>query len=346
MNDFTFDRVFSPWEMALSKLNRGDVLSASRFIALMEQDDTVEPEQAAFDLERKGVMLDVSDLPRIHGSAGMRQRLELEEKLYRDGTVLSELDQNDTLRLYLEQIQDLAPSVNEEELALQARAGSTKAMQKLTDGNLYRVYELAGKYLNRGVLLVDLMQEGNLGLCQSVMNYEGGCFREHSGWWICQAMARAVTLQAHANGVGTHMAHAMERYREADRALLTRLGRNPGHEEIALEMGVTPEEAAAVGKMLREAESMERVRQADAPKEPEPDEEHAVEDTAYFQSRQRINEMLSELSETDAEILTMRFGLDGKPPMTARQVGEKLNLTQGEVTQREAAALAALRRDG
>lgn len=345
MNDFTFDRAFSPWEMALSKLNRGDVLSASRFLALMEQDDTVEPELAALDLERKGVMLDVSGLPKIRASGATDARLALEAKLYQEGKILSDLEGNDTLRIYLKQIIGKEPPADEEALAHRAACGDTKAANVLADSYLYRVYELAGQYMERGVLLMDLLQEGNLGLFRGIMEYSGGSFREHSAWWICQAMARAVTLEAHASGVGTHMAKAMERYRKADRELLTSLGRNPAQEEIALEMGVTPEEAAAVGKMLREVESMERVRQANAPKEPEPEDEQAVEDTAYFQSRQRINEMLSGLNEADADILTMRFGLDGRPPMTAQQVGAKLNLTAEEVTQREAAALSALRRD-
>ena len=344
MNDFVFDQEFSPWEMALSKLTRGSVLPAGRFIALMEQDNTVEPEMAAMDLEQRGVMLDVSGLPKMAASGKTDARLNLEARLYREGKLLENLEENDPLKLTLQQLNNIAPLENEQELAQKAADGNESAMETLTSGYLPVVFELAGEFIDRGVLLMDLIQEGSLGLWQSVLQFEGGSFREHSAWWIRQAMARAVTLQAHANGVGQHMAKAMERYRKADRELLTELGRNPGEEEIALEMGVTPEQAAAVGKMLREVESMDRVRQANAPKEePDPEEEQAVEDTAYFQSRQRINEMLSGLSDEDAKLLTMRFGLDGKAPMTAVQVGEKLGLTAQEVTEKEAAALASLR---
>lgn len=345
MSGFVFDQTFSPWEMALSKLKKGSVLSAGRFIALMEQDDTVEPEAAAMELEALGVMLDVSEFPRLPGSGKTAQRLELEERLYRQGDLMEALESNDPLKWNLRQIRELEPLENCQELARRAASGDEAAMQALTGGNLFRVYELAGEYLGRGVLLVDLMQEGSLGLWQAVLNYEEGPFREHCDWWIRQAMARAVTLQAHANGVGAHMAKAMERYRQADRDLLTRLGRNPGEEEIAMEMGVTAEEAAAVGKMLREVEAMDKVRKARQPKESDPEDEQAVEDTAYFQSRQRIGEMLSVLSEEEAKILSLRFGLDGKPPMTAQQAGEKLGLTAREVTAKEAAALAALRND-
>lgn len=346
MNEFVFDREFSPWDMALSKLKPGDTLSAGRFISLMEQDQTVEPEMAAMELEQKGVMLEIRDLPRMAASSKTDTRIALESKLYRENSFLTNLEENDPLRLSLLQLAGLEPIDNEDDLAKKAAQGEQKAMERLTDGSLKLVYEIAGEYLDRGVLLMDLMQEGSLGLWQAVLNYREGSFRENAGWWIRQAMARAVTLQAHANGVGSHMAKAMERYRKADRELLTQLGRNPSEEEIALEMGVTAEEAAAVGKMLREVETMDRVRRADAPKEPEPEDEQAVEDTAYFQSRQRINELLSGLSEQDAKLLTMRFGLEGKAPMTAQQVGAALGMTAEEVTSREAQALASLRRDG
>lgn len=346
MNEFVFDRGFSPWEMALSKLNDGDVLTSGRFLALMEQDETVDPEMAAMDLEQRGVMLNVSDLPKFSGSGRTGERLSLEAKCYREGTLLENLEENDPLRLTLLQIRTVAPLENEQDYAQKAAAGDESAMELVTRGYLPAVYELAGEYLQRGVLLVDLLQEGSLGLWQAVLNYRCGSFREQAHRWIRQAMARAVTLQAHAGGIGVHMAGAMERYREADRDLLTRLGRNPTEEEIAQQMGVTYEEAAAVGKMLREAESMERVKQANGPKQPDPEDEQAVEDTAYFQSRQRISEMLSGLSEGDALIVSLRFGLDGKPPMTVQQVAGKLGLSEAEVTDREAAALKALRQDG
>ena len=346
MNDFVFDRGFSPWDMALSRMKPGDVLSAGRFIALMEQDQSVEPEQAAMELEEKGILLDVSDLPKVAVSGKTDARIKLESKLYKSNGFLNNLDENDPLRLSLVQMNGIPVLEDEDALALKAAAGDQRAMEQLTNGSLKLVYEIAGEYLDRGVLLMDLMQEGSLGLWQAVLNYREDSFRESASWWIHQAMARAVTLQAHASGVGSHMAKSMERYRAADRELLTQLGRNPTEEEIALEMGVTPEEAAAVGKMLREVETMDRVRKADQPRDPEPEDEQAVEDTAYFQSRQRINELLSGLSEADAKLLTMRYGLEGKAPMTAQQVGEVLGLTAEEVTSREAAALASLRKDG
>lgn len=324
MNEFILDDTFSPWEMALSRLKAGDTMSAARFLALMEQDETVDAEFAAQELEEKGIGLDVSDLPRIAGSSRSDERAELEGRLYREGKLMENLEDRDPLYQLLEDMGRNDPAADPGEALIRA--------------NFPRVYEIAGEFLDRGVLLVDLFQEGSLAVWKAVAqetSVEDG---------IRQAMARAVTLQAHANGVGGYMAQAAQRYRQADRALLTRLGRNPVEEEIAQEMGVSPQEAAAIGKMLREAESMERIRRDNEPPQEDPDDENAVEDTAYFQSRQRIDEMLSGLSGQDAKILTLRFGLDGKPPRTAQQVGRELNMTVDEVTAREAAALASLRK--
>lgn len=324
MNEFILDDTFSPWEMALSRLKAGDTISAARFLTLMEQDETVDAEFAAQELEEKGIGLDISDLPRIAGSSRSDERAELEGRLYREGKLMENLEDRDPLYQLLEDMGKNDPAADPGEALIR--------------DHFPRVYEIAGAFLDRGVLLVDLLQEGSLAVWKA--------FAQETAVdeAIRQAMARAVTLQAHANGVGGYMAQAAQRYRQADRVLLSRLGRNPVEEEIAQEMGVSPQEAAAIGKMLREAESMERIRRENEPPREDPDDENAVEDTAYFQSRQRIDEMLSGLSPEDAKILTLRFGLDGKPPRTAQQVGRELNMTVDEVTAREAGALASLRK--
>lgn len=345
MIELWFDEPFSPWELALSRMERGSVLPATRFVSLLEQDQTVEPEQAAMELEEREILLELTGLPVPAVSGKTRARLELEEQGYRAGTLMNDLDQNDPLRLMLEQLEQLRVPENVDVLARRAALGDDAAMEELTNGLLPMVYTLAGEYVGRGVFLVDLMQEGSLGLWQGIRRYREGDFSAFCTRWIRQAMARAVVLQAHANGVGDHMAQAMEHYRQADRTLLTRLGRNPVPEEIALEMGISPEEAAQVGKMLEQARQMEQVRQSNAPEEPKPEDEQAVEDTALFQSRQHIQELLSRLSQEDVKLLTMRFGLDGKPPLSAIEAGQMLGLSAGEVAAREAAALASLRKE-
>ena len=137
------------------------------------------------------------------------------------------------------------------------------------------------------------------------------------------------------------MRKALQAYRTTDKQLLTQLGRNPTLEEIALELGVSPEEAEVYQDMLRTAQTMEKAKQP--PKEQEPEDDQAVEDTAYFQSRQRILDMLSGLTEQEAQVLTLRFGLEGSQPCTPQEVGAKLNMTADQVVQLEAAALGKLR---
>ena len=181
-----------------------------------------------------------------------------------------------------------------------------------------------------------------MGLWKGILVYTGqDLFCHHRDWWIRQYMARAVTMQARQCGVGDKLRKALEDYRMVDRRLLTQLGRNPTVEEIAQEMNITPLDAQVYEDMLRTAQLLEK---AHAPKaEPTPEDEQAVEDTAYFQSRQRVAELLSTLSEQEAKVLSLRFGLEGGMPCSAQDTGARLGLTASEVTALEAAAMAKLR---
>ena len=143
MNEFVFDRVFSPWDMALSRLNPGQVLPAERFLSLMEQDQSIDPEQAAAELEERGVLLDVTNLPKLTLTGSTGRRLELESKLYRTGQLSGSLDQNDPLALTLEQLNGLQPIADEQALARRAADGDGEAMEALTRGYLPVVLELA-----------------------------------------------------------------------------------------------------------------------------------------------------------------------------------------------------------
>ena len=182
-----------------------------------------------------------------------------------------------------------------------------------------------------------------MGLWRAILSYTGqDMFRHVRDWWIRHYMTKAVTLQARENGVGTKLRSDLEDYRAADRRLLDELGRNATPEEIARDMGITGEKAQVLEDMLQNARVLEK---AHAPKpEPTAEDEQAVEDTAYFQSRQRIMDMLSSLNAQEAQVLTLRFGLEGGLPCTAQQVAEKMHLTQEEAVALEAAALAKLRK--
>ena len=343
MNDlnFTFDQ--TPWELTLEQLRRGDTLSAGRFLTLVEQEEEDAVMDALSDLDTMGITLDISDLPKAAGTGEAAVRLRREEELAKQGSFLGALERNDPLRLYLEELENLPKVEDPQALAEKSLAGNDRAGEELATGRLYRVVELASEMVGRGVLLLDLIQEGSLGLWQSIGCYEGGDFAAHSDWWIRNAMAKAVTIQARSSGVGQKMRQAMEDYRAVDERLLSELGRNATVEEIAEQLHMTVEETVAVARMISNARLVDKAKAVQEPEEEDIEEERHVEDTAFFQMRQRIMDLLSCLSEEDAKLLTLRFGLEGGMPLTPEDAGRKLGLTPEEVVAREAAALAMLR---
>ena len=343
MNDwFSFER--SPWDMAVEKLRFGDSISAVRLLTLLEGEDEDTVEAAFQTLEELAVTLDISDLPEDFGAGDTEKRLRLEQKLAKSGLYPGVFPEGDPLGLYLEEMAGIPAFGDVQLLAMElARSQEPDVQTKLLNLSLSRVVQLASEFTGRGVLLLDLIQEGSLGLWNGILTYDGSReFEASRDWWIRQYMARAVTVQARASGVGRKMRAALEDYRAADRQLLTQLGRNPTVEEIALELQVSPEEAQIYEEMLRTAQTLAK---ATAPeKEPE-EEDQAVEDTAYFQSRQRITEMLSTLTEQEAKLVSLRFGLEGGLPCTAEEVAAKLGITSEDAVAMEAAALAKLRQE-
>ena len=341
MNNLEFAFDISPWEGYRRGLQMGDVVSAARVLALVEGEQ--ELEEALQDLETGAMVLDISDLPRPGGIGEAAVRLRREQELVSNGLRPEDLEETDPLRLYLEEVAQTPAFGDEVQLAQRSGQGDAQAQQALTNLGLSRVIQLAQEHVGYGVLLLDLIQEGSLGLWQAVCSYHGGDYAAHRDRWIRFYLARAVTMQAGANGVGQKMRRALEDYRQVDGRLLSDLGRNPTLEEIALELHMNVEEAATVRQMLAEAQQLARAQspQEDAPEE----QEQAVEDTALFQMRQRIGDLLSGLSEADAKLLSLRFGLEGGKPLTPEEVGAKLGLTASQVLEKEAAALAQLRQN-
>lgn len=343
MTRIDFDFGDSPWQLTLDTLRSGGSFSAARFLALLEGEEEDAVLEALHDLEERRIALDISDLPKAAAAGEAAVRLRREEQLVKQGTLLTALDENDPLRLYLEELAAIPAFGDAAVLAKESAAGNTGAQEGLLNLSLSRVVELAKEHTGYGVLLLDLIQEGSLGAWQAITGYEGGDFESRRDWFIRQAMAQTVTLQARSNGVGQKMRQAIEDYRSVDERLLSELGRNATLEEIALEMHITPEEAEMVRDTLDSARLLSKARAESAPKEEEPEDEQHVEDTALFQARQRILDLLSNLSDEDAKLLTLRFGLEGGLPLTPEDTGRKLGLTPEEVIAREAAALAQLR---
>lgn len=337
--DFAFEQ--TPLDSWLEALKPGSTASATEFLALaeLEGEDTVE--DALLSLEERDILLDTADLPPASGGQAAL-RLRQEQQLVKEGLPYTRLEANDPLRLYLEEVAALPIAGDEAALAAQAASGSESAGNALTNLGLRRVIGIAREHVGRGVLLMDLIQEGSLGLWQTIAQYQSGDYVTMSDRRIRQCMARCVTLQARQRGVGQKLRTALEDYRAVDEQLLGELGRNPTMEEIAQGLHLSVENAATVKNMLDNARLLARAAQPEPEEEPEA-QEQAVEDTAYFQMRRRIEELLSDLDETDRELIRLRYGLDGSRPLTPEETGRRLNLTPFEVTAREAAALAMLR---
>ena len=340
--DFSFE--LSPWEAFLQTKQAGDVISAANLLTMLEGEEEQLFEDALQELETACMGLDISGLPKTGGSGEAALRLRQEMQLAEKGLNPSDLEENDPLRLYLEEVADTPAFGDEQLLAQEAAKGKESAMLNLTNLGLNRVIELAAEHTGYGVLLLDLIQEGSLGLWQAIQNYRSGDYGAFRDRWIRFYMARTVTIQARQGGVGQKMRRALEDYKEVDERLLSDLGRNPTLEEIAVELHMRPEEAATVKDMLDNARILAQVQKPSEEEEQEA-QEQAVEDTAYFQMRQRIADLLSGLEETDVKLLTLRFGLEGGKPMSPEQAGRQLGLTPEEVVAREGAALAKLRKN-
>ena len=344
MNDLEVTFEQSPWEEYLLTKGMGDTVPAVTLLSLLEGAEEQQVEDALNELETGCMHLDISGLPRTGGSGEAAVRLRREMQLAKKRLDLRDLEEGDPLRLYLEEVAAMPAFGDEQLLADKCAGGSEAAMEQLTNLGLSRVIELAREHTGYGVLLLDLIQEGSLGLWQAIRNYRHGDYASHRDRWIRFYMAKAVTLQARSAGVGQKMRTALEDYRAVDERLLSELGRNPTLEEIALELHMSPEETAAVKKMLDDARILAKAKRPPVDEEEEEEaQEQAVEDTALFRMCQRISDLLSGLSEQDRKLISLRYGLEGGKLLSPEEAGRHLGLTPEEVVAREAAALAKLR---
>jgi len=335
------DISFSKWETELEKYAPGEKMDALQLLALTEEDSL---EDALQSLEEKGIGIDISGLDRIPVSAETALRLRREKELADKNALMTELSETDPLRVYLEELAALPVAGDLQVLAQDYLGGDERVMSRLTDGMLSFVVEKASALAGKGVLMLDLIQEGSLGLWQGILSYEGGDFEAHCNNWIDFYMAKELCRCAREGGIGGKMRQGMADFADADQRLLSELGRNPTTAEIADVLHVTEQEAEAFGFMLRSARGKSRIEEEREEKEEDPDSQLAVEDTAYFQSRQRIDEMLSGLTQKEKMLITLRFGLEGGAPLSPEETGRKLGLTAQEVVAREGAALAMLRK--
>jgi len=277
---------------------------------------------------------------------------ELEKEL----AVLSALEDKrlvDPVRMYLKEIGRIALLKHEDEIRL-AKAIEKKnlnAKKTLTVSNLRLVVSIAKKYVGRGMSFLDLIQEGNKGLIRAVEKYDwrkGYKFSTYATWWIRQAITRAIADQARTIRIPVHMVETINKVIRSSRQLMQRLGREPTAEEIADEMGIDIPKVRQVLKISQKTTSLETPIGDDEDSylgDFIPDETQAspYDLTSKTLLKENLKEVLGALSDRESRVLKMRFGVDGKRPMTLEEVGREFGVTRERIRQIEAKALKKLK---
>ena len=260
---------------------------------------------------------------------------------------------DDPVRMYLKEIGRVPLLTAEEEVDLARRmeAGDESARHRLEEANLRLVVSIAKRYVGRGMMFLDLIQEGNLGLLKAVEKFDyskGYKFSTYATWWIRQAITRAIADQARTIRIPVHMVETINKYIRVSRQLLQELGRDPTPEEIARRMGLSVARVREIMKISQEPVSLE------TPIGEEEDthlsdfiEDEAAPDPADAASmlllKEQISEVLTTLAPREAEVLRLRFGLVDGRSRTLEEVGQNFGVTRERIRQIEAKALRKLR---
>ncbi len=260
---------------------------------------------------------------------------------------------NDPVRMYLKEIGkiNLLTSMEEIELAQKMEAGNEEAKRRLAEANLRLVVSIAKKYVGRGMLFLDLIQEGNLGLIKAVEKFDyhkGYKFSTYATWWIRQAITRAIADQARTIRIPVHMVETINKLVRVSRQLVQELGREPSPDEIAQEMELTPERVREIMKIAQEPVSLETpIGEEDDSHLGDFIEDKGVQapaDMAAFELlKEQLEDVMSTLTLREKRVLRLRFGLDDGRSRTLEEVGQVFGVTRERIRQIEAKALRKLR---
>ena len=260
---------------------------------------------------------------------------------------------DDPVRMYLKEIGKipLLKPHEEVELAKRMMEGDEIAKQRLVEANLRLVVSIAKRYVGRGMLFLDLIQEGNLGLIKAVekFDYERGFkFSTYATWWIRQAITRAIADQARTIRIPVHMVETINKLIRVSRQLLQELGRDPKPEEIAKEMDMSEEKVREIMKIAQDPVSLETPIGEEEDSHlgdfiPDEDALAPAEAAAYSLLKDQIEEVLGSLNEREQKVLKLRFGLEDGRARTLEKVGKEFDVTRERIRQIEAKALRKLR---
>ena len=286
------------------------------------------------------IILDVEDEPT-------EEELENIEMAVPDGVSIE-----DPVRMYLKEIGKvpLLTAEEEKELAMKMEAGDMEAKKRLAEANLRLVVSIAKRYVGRGMLFLDLIQEGNLGLIKAVEKFDyrkGYKFSTYATWWIRQAITRAIADQARTIRIPVHMVETINKLIRVQRQLLQELGREPYPEEIAEKMGLPVERVREIQKISQEPVSLET---------PIGEEEDShlgdfiqddnvpvpAEAAAFTLLKEQLVEVLGTLTEREQKVLCLRFGLEDGRARTLEEVGKEFDVTRERIRQIEAKALMVM----
>ncbi len=317
--------------------------------------DDVNPDQIdkVFDaFEELGVDLLQDDMEEEPDIEDLKEVEDLKLDEITD-TSFEGINVDDPVRMYLREIGRIPLLTYDEELDLAKKVleGDEEAKQKLAESNLRLVVSIAKKYVGRGMLFLDLIQEGNMGLIKAVEKFDytkGFKFSTYATWWIRQAITRAIADQARTIRIPVHMVETINKLIRTSRHLLQQLGREPTPEEIAAEMEIPVEKVIEIQKIAQDPVSLETpigeeddshlgdfIQDDDSP---------APQDSAaYTMLREQLEEVMNTLTPREAKVLKLRFGLEDGKSRTLEEVGREFQVTRERIRQIEAKALRKLR---